>query len=310
MAQKIVVPNLVIAGAPKCGSTSLYHYLAMHPEICAASKEETRYLIDKDYSLFNNDFNYFSHGLEGYNHFFRHCLSSGSRKPHIFLECTPDYLYQETALNVLSELIPQPTIVFILRNPVMRAYSLFQFARNNMAVLDKKLNFDEFIVQVKEAKAEYLTNRPILRNTLEHGKYINYLKEWLERFGQSSLLVLLFEDMKSNPKRCMKQLATHIGINHQFYESFNFEIKNPTVTIRSQTLHRFKRKWKGKLRIPMVNSIGTYLYNKLNTKSGLSQTASISEKDKQMLQMLYSEFECSNQKLAELFNINISSWKF
>jgi hypothetical protein len=303
MSQRLILPNLVIAGAPKCGSTSLYHYLSAHPEVCASSQQESRYLIDKGYPLFNKDFSYLSHGLEGYTQFFHHCTTL---RHHIILDCTPDYLYQQTALHVLSEQLPKPTVVFILRDPVKRAYSMFQYARNNLANLDPKLSFRMFVSQVKTSKQAHFSNRLILGNVIEHGKYINYLTKWLEHFGAESILVVLFENMKSDPRHFMKQLACKIGIDDKFYDDFSFNVKNQTIAIRNQTLHHFKRKWGPQIKIPIVRDIGAYLYNRINTKLFSN---SLQQEDTLTMQSLYSEFEGVNRELATLFALDISAWR-
>ena len=66
-------PNSIIAGAPKCGTTSLFYYLSSHPEVCSSNIKETRYLLDKDDALFNKKRNYYIDGIEGYKHYFKHC---------------------------------------------------------------------------------------------------------------------------------------------------------------------------------------------------------------------------------------------
>lgn len=303
MSQGVILPNLVIAGAPKCGSTSLYYYLSAHPEVCASSEQESRYLIDKGYPLFNKNFSYLSHGLEGYTQFFHHCATL---RRHVILDCTPDYLYQQTALHVLSEQLPKPTVIFILRDPVKRAYSMFQYARNNLANLDPTVSFSAFVDQITKAKQECYGNRLILRNVIEHGKYVNYLTQWLEHFGAESILVILFENMKSDPRHFMKQLACKIGIDDKFYDNFSFNIKNQTIGIRNQTLHRFKKKWGPQIKVPMIRDISAYVYNVLNTKVLLN---SLQQEDTLTMQELYSEFEDTNRELAKLFALDISAWK-
>lgn len=303
MEQNLVLPNLVIAGAPKCGSTSLYHYLSAHPEVCASFKEESRYLLDKNYPLFNKDFNYLSQGLDGYAYFFNHCTTS---EHPIIMDSTPDYFYQETALNVLSALVPKPTIIFILRDPVKRAYSTYQYARNNMTTLDPKLSFSKFIDQIKNEQKKYFNNRPILENALEHGKYSYHLKNWLNKFDKNSLIVVLFEDMKKDPRAFMKKLASKLGIDDKFYDTFSFDIKNQTVAIRNRTLHRFKKKLKLPAQIPLFRDIGSYFYNSLNTKV----LSPISNEDRLTMQTLYSDFEAVNQELAKLYGLDISSWNY
>ena len=65
-----VLPNTIVAGAPKCGTTSVFRYLADHPEVCASNVKETRFLIDPGYPLFDAAANFSIHGLGGYERFF------------------------------------------------------------------------------------------------------------------------------------------------------------------------------------------------------------------------------------------------
>ncbi|MGL6342534.1 MAG: sulfotransferase, partial [Waterburya sp.] len=64
------LPNLIIAGAPKAGSSSLFHWIAAHPEVYGAPCKETFYFIDRDSSLFRPEANYNLHGLDLYESFF------------------------------------------------------------------------------------------------------------------------------------------------------------------------------------------------------------------------------------------------
>ena len=94
----MILPNVIIAGAPKCGTTSLFEYLAAHPAVCPATVKETRYLIDKDYPLYHQERSFLRRGLVGYSEFFQKHIP-GLHK--IFIEATPDYMYQNTPLKVL-----------------------------------------------------------------------------------------------------------------------------------------------------------------------------------------------------------------
>ena len=63
-------PNLIIAGAPKSGTSSLFSNLTAHPEVGGANKKETKYFLDKGYPLFSTDYNYYKKGLVGLAIFF------------------------------------------------------------------------------------------------------------------------------------------------------------------------------------------------------------------------------------------------
>src|SRR5258707_7798728 len=61
---RLLLPNLIIAGAPRCATTSLFRWLAAHPDVVVSHTKETRYLIDQGYPLFNKACNFHSLGLE------------------------------------------------------------------------------------------------------------------------------------------------------------------------------------------------------------------------------------------------------
>jgi hypothetical protein len=125
------LPNLVLAGVPKAGTSSLFALLATHPAICGSAPKETFYFVDADNPLRRPEANYQQHGLERYT-FFAH----RSPRNSFLLEGTTHYLYQQTALNFFAQLQPQPHVVVILRKPSARILSSFRYTQNNLARLD------------------------------------------------------------------------------------------------------------------------------------------------------------------------------
>jgi hypothetical protein len=297
-------PDLTIAGAPKCGSTSLFHYLAAHPAVCAASRQETRYLIDRGYPLFNPAYNYFTNGIEGYARFFSHC--DGENIGMKNLECTPDYLYQSTPLQVFTEMRPRPQMIFILREPASRCFSMFQYAKHNMALLDMGLSFEGFIDEIKIRKSSVLDNKPILKNAIEHSRYVKYLSKWKKVLGGNFLQIYLFEDLVNNPLKISKEVARHNGLDPGFYNDFSFEVKNPTIVAKSRHLHVLVRKL---LPIthnrPFVRSVGRKFYSIWNRSA---QKPIPTMQDKETICCLAEEFSTSNRELADLFGLDLSGW--
>ena len=112
----MTLPNLVIAGAPKCGTTSLFRWLADHPQVATSNVKETFFLMDRGHSMARKESNYHQHGLAAYESFFATCPADCS----IVLEATTHYLYQETALDVLSTLPSEPQIIFVLRERALQ----------------------------------------------------------------------------------------------------------------------------------------------------------------------------------------------
>lgn len=155
------LPDVVIAGAPKCGSSSLFFWLAAHPSICASRKKETHFLRDR-VTKHNKDLNLHEHGLEAYPDLFPHC-----EKGTLRTEATPAYLYDETPKRILAQADPPPSILFILREPADRLLSSYRFARYRRK--NTELSFREFA----DPEGKKL-DRPIL--PYEQSCYSRYLK--------------------------------------------------------------------------------------------------------------------------------------
>ena len=298
----MLYPNVIIAGAPKCATTSVFHYLADHPEVCASSVKETYYLIDKGYPLYKPDCNIDTQGLEGYSQFFTHCKSLRKK---IFLEATPDYLYQKTPLKVLPALDPVPNVVFILREPAERIYSMFKFAQNNMAVADSGLGFREFVDAIRNPGSRQIKNT-LLPSAIEHSRYVKYLSKWIAVLGKNRVHVLLFEELNENPQVFMLRLAKLLGIEPDFYINYAFVRKNASLSVRSQTIHKLARR----MRKLVPQFPGRHLFGKayghINAPVGKSEML---RDERDLLGELSNDFHDDNKQLSELLNIDLSIWR-
>jgi hypothetical protein len=118
------LPDFIIIGAQRCGTTSLYNYLTQHPLILSALRKEVHY--------FDNNFH---KGVSWYQAFFPLIsLRNGYAKilsidnSHLTGEATPYYLFHPLTPKRIAGLLPQVKLIVILRNPVDRAYSHFLHA--------------------------------------------------------------------------------------------------------------------------------------------------------------------------------------
>lgn len=296
-------PTVVIAGAPKCGTSALFDYLADHPQICPASVKETYYLIDPGYPLFRAESNLAQQGAEGYAAFFRHC--AGAPETRAWLEATPDYLYQETALAHLSGLRPQPRIVFVLRRPADRIYSLYRFAQQNMAVLPPDLSFPAFLERVEEDHPS-LAGRDILRHAFDHSRYSTYLRRWLEAFESDRVKVLIFEEMIREPREALTQLSGWLGIGADFYEAYAFTKKNESVAVRHHGLHAMRRRLARALPGFLKPRVLRRTYDRLNVTR---PPRGRSPEDQAALDALEPRFASEVEALAALTGLDFSRWQ-
>ena len=288
-------PNTIIAGMPKCGTTSLFGYLAAHPQVCGASVKETCVLMDPDSPLFKPDANLNLHGEKGYSAFFGHCHSQPIR-----LESTPDYFYQATALNYMGKRKPRPKLIFVLREPARRVYSLFRFAQNNLSILNRKMTFTSFLDKVR--KGEF-SERPILQNCLDHSRYHRYLLPWFESMGTGNILLLTLEALNADPRGTMARAAAYLNIDAGFYAAYAFNILNPSIAVRWSALHSWKRRLSKHLADgPLRKKMGR-VYGLINVQTAGSQDT---DHDRPVLDRLKREFVEENRRLVQ-FGLDVST---
>jgi len=234
-----IIPNTLIVGFPKCGTTSVFQYLAAHPEVCATVEKETYYLMDPGHPLFNKSRNLYRNGTSGYKDFFP------NPKPceHIFLEATPDYFYQNTAKEFIRGLTKKPKLLFIVRNPLDRIESLFRFARYSVGLGLGAIDVNRYVDLLLDGKTNIFEQRPILRDAIEHSRYAKFIAPWVDIVGTENILVKPIEDFKADKLTVMESISNYIGIDPLFYRSYSFELYNETRFSRSIRLHYIVRRF-------------------------------------------------------------------
>jgi len=236
---------LFIAGTTKAATTSLFAYIAAHPEVCAASIKETRFFLDADYPLpakFRSD-----NGLDNYERFFDHCVEGGVR-----LEATPDYLYSPGTPQRLYDSGLNIKLVFSLREPVSRLISWYKFSRQ-MGAIAQDLSFDDYIL---EQTRDVDGNKPQYFRALEQGKYSRYLERYLGLFGPGRIHIAFYEQLSSDPLSVVNGICEFTGIEPGFYQDYQFDTFNKSQNVRSPALERLYRRARFTLRRKIHNRPG------------------------------------------------------
>lgn len=220
---------LIIGGAPKAGTTSLFRWLAAHPQVCASSIKETRFFLDADYPVpcavrFNGS------NLADYDGYFRHCKEQRSL---IRVDATPDYLYSGTAVRI-AELLPKARIVFIVRDPVDRMVSWYKYARQR-GMIGNGMSFQDYVLEQAGRPPGPAT--PVHLRALDQCRYENYLQPFRHAFG-GRCLIIEFEALKNDPCGTVKKLCAFAGLDGAFYESYSFRAENVSRVARSGSVSR------------------------------------------------------------------------
>jgi len=303
----MTLPNLVIAGAPKCGTSSLFDWLVAHPQVCGSTVKEPFFLIDEGNPLRNANCNFHDQGLDAYASFFGHCR--GDEK--VIVEATTHYIYQRAALDVLATLPSRPRVVFVLRKPSERVLSSFAFSKNNLGNVRPDVSFAEFVRRVRndpddpDLQAALGRSAYVLVRDLQYSRYVDYLLAWRERLGDDRMRIVLFESLRAEARLVLGELCHWLGIDAAFYAGHNFAARNPTLSVRSGRVQRAAMALARNIPAGLVKNLLKRAYLVLQSKP--PQRAS--EADEETLASLEEEFRPQNRRLANEFNVDLSAWE-
>jgi hypothetical protein len=222
------LPNLIMAGPGKAGTTSMHWYLSQHPEICPASVKEIRYFAP------------ITHGdgvlppIETYASYFDGCGDEPYR-----LEASPQYFHGgQPLIDAMRKVLTDPRIIIILRDPVDRLWSTYRSLKVRRT-LPTSMDFDSYVAQCERVRADHapltLANRPYW--TLSGGFYVEHIGPWLDAFGDD-LRVVFFDDLAADAHGVVADLSRWLGIDVECTASFNYTVENETVSNRNRTLHK------------------------------------------------------------------------
>jgi len=210
------LPNFICVGAQKAGTTTLHDILKQHPDVCLPKEKETHFFI-------NGKYNY-SKGIKWYEKtFFSHCKCEkliGEITPaYMYLDYIPQRLYEEIGKDV--------KLIFILRDPVDRAYS--QYLMNKRSQLED-LTFEDALKQ-EENRMKKDEFSKLIFSYKDRGKYTEQIENLLKFFPKKNMFFIIFEtDFLQNKKETLDKLCDFLDIDQ--YE-FNTNIKsNPASATR------------------------------------------------------------------------------
>lgn len=231
----MTMPNFIIIGSAKAGTTSVYHYLSQHPQIYMSPLKETEFFIRVGGELeingprANEALNKGVGNLEDYRTLFR-----GVSNEIAIGEATPGYLYHSWVPKTIKHYIPDAKLIVLLRDPVERAYA--HFWHNVRKGKGETLDFAQAI-QNEEARMRedwgigfYYVNR---------GFYYPQLKRFFEVFESERIKVCLFEELINNPTNTVQDIFRFLGVNDTFIPPNISEKYLAFSMTKNKSLHRF-----------------------------------------------------------------------
>lgn len=193
--------HLIVAGAQRCGTTYLYHLLEQHPDICMARpvRPEPKFFLS-DHAPADSESDAYV------DRYFAH-----RRGEQVLGEKSTSYIERDDAIARIKRALPDVHLVFMLRDPALRAYSNWRFSRSfGIEPLEFRAALAAEPERIKNWDRDRFSVCPFAYEA--RGHYAGYLDAWLAHFPRERITVLTSESLFANPDE-LRPLFAKLGID-------------------------------------------------------------------------------------------------
>lgn len=209
----MTMPNFLIIGAAKSGTTSVYNYLRQHPQVYMSPLKETNFFAYEGQEL---DFRWWGKAptsvlnsitdIDSYRAQFREVSQEIA-----IGEASPLYLYHPTAPVRIKNYLPNVKLIAFLRHPAERAFSHFRhLIRENR---EPTSSFSQALEQ-ETLRMRANWNWDYFYRDL--GFYYAQLQRYYDIFDRDQIKIFLFSELKSDPRKVIEQIFRFLGVDHTF----------------------------------------------------------------------------------------------
>ena len=230
----MTLPNFLIIGAAKSGTTALFNLLGQHPEIYPSSHKEPNY-----FAFAGQKVDFQGPGDGAYN---RSCITDLPTYERLFApvkpyhkawgEASTVYIYQPETAQRIQALVPDVKLIAVLRNPVGRAFSSYQhLVRDGY----ETLSFEDALAQ-EETRIQ--ANWQHLYHYTRQSIYAPQLQPYFELFDRAQMRVYLYDDFKTAPETILKDVFQFLGVDENVHIDTD-QRWNIAGKPRNQSINRF-----------------------------------------------------------------------
>lgn len=217
------LPDFLVVGAQKSGTTSLFLLLNKHPGLCLPARKELQF--------FSADTLY-ERGLEWYSQTY----FSGCRDGTLAGEVSPQYLYSTEIARRVHTALPATKIIAILREPLDRAYS--QYLMSSRRGQETRPVAEAFAAssQITEDNED----APEHERYFQFSNYERVLSEYLRLYGRDRILILFQEDLDNKPAQVLRRVTDFLECD--YVEPSNLNVRaHRSGKVRSKAIDRLAR---------------------------------------------------------------------
>jgi hypothetical protein len=270
-----MLPNFIVIGAPRCGTTWVHDNLRQHPDIFLPKIKELHFFD-----------NHPDKSIEHYESLF----STWSGQKAVG-EITPNYLSGAFSSNrripeLIHQYLPNIRLIAVLRNPVERAYSHYWF------------NVSQDARNVGVTFEEKLAQRPQI---IEEGLYADHLSRYLSLFEKNQMLVLSYDDLKKEPLDFLRKIYTFLDVDPSFISGR--ESLNRNSAYSRGNLARSRLLWHAGRALAKIGLVDPA--ERLRRVNSGQAVPPMHPDTRRRLTDLYRP---SNARLAQLIGRDLSSW--
>ena len=224
----MTLPNFIIIGAAKAGTTSLYSYLKQHPQIYMSPEKEPRFFAPEFYSLYNkglrNTARTSAFSLKEYLRLFE-----GVSDEVAIGEASPEYLYIPGSAERIKDKMHDVKLIAVLRNPVDRAFSAFLYQVRDGY---EHLNFEQALqMEEQRIKDGY---RPGWHYK-QVGFYCSQIKQYLDIFDPHQMRIYLYDELSANSNAILRDVFHFLCVDDLFEPDLTKE--NVSGIPRNKIIH-------------------------------------------------------------------------
>lgn len=299
----MAMPNFLVIGAGKAGTTSIDLYLQEHPQVYMSPvKEPNFFALEGEKINFQgpkaeNLINSWSvNDWEKYLELFK-----GVKDEKAIGETSPLYLYSPKAPERIRHYIPNVKLIVILRNPVERAFSAYVYLLG-----EGRESFKDFAQALSQEEKRINANWEWIWHYQNLGFYYTQLQRYFDIFDRNQIRVYLFEELNNNPVGLLQDIFQFIAVDDRFVPNTSMKAKVSRVT-KNRFLQNFLEKpnlIKDILRLVIPANIRKPMAAKTYRKN-ISEPPKLSpEIRKQLIQVYWEDI----LQLQDLIQLDLSKW--